>query len=175
MSIKNDELEKVLVASNQNIDAETKSMILQYYRLTSLLTLNSSQAEQLSQILHDATENEMLADGITEVDWLLSQEPGILAEVDLAGYQKQYNLLREQIINQDKKRPLMDQELLIQLLTFINKKRTTLIEQLEMNQTDSEVRQIKFCQFLEKITKYVLLQNVEIHQTQQHHKRLLNE
>lgn len=72
-----------------------KKLINEYAMSAYLHELNPEQEEKLSEILEQASQNEILAFWISEVDYILGESLGLLKPEDLNYYEDQKPLFME--------------------------------------------------------------------------------
>ncbi|MGD1716613.1 hypothetical protein [Dapis sp. BLCC M172] len=77
------------------LTSSLKQLINEYAMLSSLPELNLEQEEKLGEILEQASENEIMAFWISEVDYILGESLGLLKPEDLNYYEDQKAILRE--------------------------------------------------------------------------------
>ncbi|MEL7034598.1 MAG: hypothetical protein AAFO04_03105 [Cyanobacteria bacterium J06592_8] len=75
-----------------------QKVMQQYWKLANLRTLSDRQQEKLAQILELATESEILAFWIAEIDHIIGHKRGVLETEDRVSYNNQQALLREYLM-----------------------------------------------------------------------------
>jgi len=78
-----------------NLIPSLKKVINEYAILASLPELNLEQEEKFSEILEQASQNEILSFWISEVDYILGESLGLLNPEDLNYYEDKKAILRE--------------------------------------------------------------------------------
>lgn len=76
-----------------------KKLINEYAMLSSLPELNLEQEKQLGEVLDQASQNEILAFWISELDYILGEGLGLLKPEDFNYYEDQKALFREHCLS----------------------------------------------------------------------------
>jgi len=87
------------------LSPKLEKLITEYARLAALPELNEQQAEQLGQILEQASQSEIIAFWIAEIDHILAHSLGLLEPQDCHSYDDQKALLREHFVREGKYLP----------------------------------------------------------------------
>ncbi|MDY7007696.1 MAG: hypothetical protein SWX82_28105 [Cyanobacteriota bacterium] len=82
---------------SMTLTASLKKLINKYAMLASLPELNLEQEEKLGEILEQASEDEIVAFWISEVDYILGKSSGLLKPEDLNYYEDQKAGIREHL------------------------------------------------------------------------------